>query len=139
MIKEFSPTKEVQDKRKLYTHYYANFEKHLANGNVSKASEFLWGALHSLIYAIGITYGLKLSKHQQIKEFMKDLSLEEEDTRLYELFKKGEQLHANFYHDFLDAEALSLMGKEIYELIDKLIKILDSRMIKLDKSKINSS
>lgn len=123
---------EVIKKRKLFGHYYDNFEKHLFLGKLSKASEFLWGAIHSLIYAIALTYEKRLGTHSDVKEFVRQISNEERDETLYNMFKTGELLHANFYHDFLDEEGLKLKRIEMDILIKKLENILEKR-IKLIK------
>lgn len=118
---------KIENRKLLFQHYYENFEKHFARGKLSKASEFLWGALHSLIYAIALTYNKKLSNHKQIILFVKEISAEVKDNDIYSLLKIGEDLHANFYHDFLDEEALRLKRIEVDKLIAKLSKILEDR------------
>ncbi|MEK6811552.1 MAG: hypothetical protein AABX96_03525 [Nanoarchaeota archaeon] len=45
----FSILNDINTRRDLFVHYYDNFEKHLYSDKLSKASEFLWGALASLI------------------------------------------------------------------------------------------
>lgn len=119
---------EIERRKKLFGHYYDNFEKHLSDNKISKASEFLWGALNCLIYSIGLTYNLKLSSHGQIIEFCKRISSDENEPSIFGAIKIGEELHANFYHDFLDKEGLELKRKEIDKLISNLGSLLDRRI-----------
>lgn len=118
---------EISNKEELFAHYYDNFEKHLALGKTAKASEFLWGALHCLIYAIGITYGKKLNNHNKVLLFAKEISEGAKDGEIYLAVKIGEELHANFYHDFLDKDGLNLKRVEVDKLIMKLRRILEER------------
>jgi len=118
----------VKEKENLFSHYYSNYEKHLVKGNLSKASEFLWGAMCSLIYSIALTYGEKLGSHTKMKLFAKRLSEETDDSEIYEAFKFGENLHSNFYHNFLDIEGLKIIEKKILVLIEKLQEILSKKI-----------
>ena len=54
---------EIEKRRKLADHYYDNFRKYYENKNYSKASEFLWGSLNALTYAIGLPHEEKVSDH----------------------------------------------------------------------------
>lgn len=128
MILEKNSEDLIKEKRKLFSHYYDNFEKHLASGNISKASEFLWGAISSLIYAIGITYREKVSEHRKMIEFAKRLSEDLGDASIYWGIKKAARLHANFYHNFYDKEDLEKDREELDILIKKLGDLLGERL-----------
>lgn len=54
---------EIEKRRKLADRYYDNFRKYYENKNYSKASEFLWGSLNALAYAIGLLHGEKEGDH----------------------------------------------------------------------------
>ena len=61
---------EIKRRRKLADYYYDNFRKHYEIKKFSKASEFLWGALNALVYAICLFYGKKLGKHRDVVEYV---------------------------------------------------------------------
>lgn len=52
----------LDEKKKLSSHYYDNFKKHLKRGRLSKSSEFLWGAFCSLLYAVAPTLWRKIKQ-----------------------------------------------------------------------------
>jgi hypothetical protein len=130
---------EIEKRKFLARHYYENFEKHLIDNRISKASEFLWGTVTSLIYAIGLTYNKKLSEHAKMIEFSKELSEEENDDNIFKYFKDAEILHANFYNNFLDKEGLELKRESIDKLINKLEKALEKRINLVKNSFVEST
>lgn len=117
----------IDKKKKLFEHYYDNFEKHLFEGRLSKASEFLWGSIHCLIYSLGLTYGKQLSRHKAVIDFIKELSEESNDEDLFKYFKISEELHMNFYHDTLDEEGLKIKREYADKLIKKLNELIEKR------------
>ena len=128
---------EINSKEKLFNHYYKNFEKHFLLGNLSKSTEFLWGALSSLLYAIGITYGRKLGEHSKTIEFAREISTIEEDEDIFLGVKTAEIFHANFYHNFLDKENIELKRKIIDKSIKKLSEVLEKRKLLIFKISTN--
>ncbi len=130
---------EIDKRKSLAKHYYENFEKHLIDERIAKASEFLWGTVNSLIYAIGLTYNKKISEHAKMIEFSRELSEEEQDDNIFKGFKEAEILHANFYNNFLDKDGLKLKREEIDRLISKFEKILEKRINLLKTSFVEST
>lgn len=124
---------EISKRRKLYLHYLHNFEKNFVIGNISKSSEFLWGAVHTILYAIALTHNKQLSKHSQIRDFAKELSEIEKDEEIIKGVIIGETLHSNFYHNFLDKEQLEINKKILEKLISKLEEILERGINELEK------
>jgi hypothetical protein len=51
--------REIERRRSLADHYFENFRRYYEEKNLPKASEFLWGALNALPYALGLLYGTK--------------------------------------------------------------------------------
>ncbi|VVB82334.1 Archaeal PaREP1/PaREP8 family protein [uncultured archaeon] len=119
---------EIVKRKELYLHYLHNSEKNFILGNISKSSEFLWGALHTLVYSIAITYKKKLSKHGQIRDFAKELSATEKNENIFNGVVLGEMLHSNFYHNFLDKEQFKIKKEEVEKLMSILEKILEKRV-----------
>jgi hypothetical protein len=66
--------KEVERNKRIVDHYYDNFRAYREKKDLSKASEYLWGALNALVYAIGLLHGEKLGNHGKIKDFVKRLA-----------------------------------------------------------------
>jgi len=132
-------TSEIEKRKYLARHYYENFEKHLTEERIAKASEFLWGTVVSLICAIGLTYNKKISEHSKMIQFSRELSEEENDDNIFKSFKEAEILHANFYNNFLDKDGLKIKRGEIDRLISKFEKILEKRINLLKTSFVEST
>jgi hypothetical protein len=92
---------EIKRRRKLADYYYDNFMKHYETKKFSKASEFLWGALNALVYAIGLFYGRKLTTHRAVVDFVKELASACKDEEMVGWITDAETIHANFFHDFI--------------------------------------
>jgi len=92
-----------------------------------KASEFLWGALNNLVYALGlILYGERPSTHSKIKDIINKISVDFNKPEIADLFKaSAEVLHANFYHDFLDEDSFNYHAENVERLLLKLAQILE--------------
>ncbi|MEK6811553.1 MAG: PaREP1 family protein [Nanoarchaeota archaeon] len=88
---------------------------------------------------MGLAYGKKLSNHQKILDFSKEISETENDSSIYSAVQEGEQLHANFYHNFMTKENLIFKRKYIDRLIEKLSLILEKRLKLLEKTFVEES
>lgn len=83
---------KVLKKKKLADKYYDNYLEYHHKGEYSKASEYLWGAINALSYALGLFYGKKLGEYSKVREFLSMLS----DITAEEI-KAAERIHANFF------------------------------------------
>jgi hypothetical protein len=126
-------TSEIEKRRRLANYYYDNFRKCYEDKKYSKASEFLWGSLNAIAYAIGLLYGEKLSDHGKVVEFIKELANRYDDE-----IKKGlasaQRIHANFFHDFMDDLMFEDDRISTEKLLEKLVSILDAEVKKRVKS-----
>jgi len=119
---------EIEKRRKLADHYYDNFRKYYENKNYSKASEFLWGSLNALVYAIGMLHGVKVSDHGKVVDFIKELANVYTDKEIGEGLASAQRIHANFFHDFMDESMFEDDRKRTEKLLEKLVKILDAEL-----------
>ena len=117
-------------RRRLADYYYDNFRKYYEAKKFSKSSEFLWGALNALVYAIGLLYGKKVGKHKEVVDFVTELANAHEDKEMGELLSSAQTLHANFYHDFMDELMFEDDRQKTEKLLEKLVKILDKEIQK---------
>ncbi|RLI84242.1 MAG: hypothetical protein DRP01_08240 [Archaeoglobales archaeon] len=96
---------KVEKYLKQAEEYMENFKELYDKKEMSKACENLWGVIVSLLNALSIIRNQKpLIRHQELKNFVKDVAVDCEDEELYKLFKHSEKLHANFYHQFFDED-----------------------------------
>jgi len=122
---------EIVKRKGLADYYYDNYKKYRDLKKYNKASEFLWGALNNLVYALGVVYGEKVSSHKKVKEFINNLSAICNKPELAKLFaESAEVLHANFYHDFLDEDSFKVHEENMEKLLEMLSKILSEELEK---------
>jgi hypothetical protein len=119
---------EIKRRKDLADYYYDNYQKHYRQKSLSKASEFLWGSINALVYAIGLFYNKKLSKHTEIRDFIKDLANAYDDKDLAQGLLAAERIHANFFHDFMDEMMFEEDKQKIEKLLNRLAKILDEKI-----------
>lgn len=117
----------IQQKKELAREHYSNFEKYYIEKNYPKASEFLWGALNDLIYAIGKASGKELSDYTKQKLYIAELVEEYEDTDIMDQYQAAHTLHANFYHNFLTEDTFEFKKEKVNDLIFKLYDILEEK------------
>ncbi len=116
---------EITRRRELANYYYDNFRKHYETKKFSKASEFLWGALNALVYALGLFYGRKLTTHRAVVDFVKELASAYKDEEMGEWIIDAETIHANFFHDFMNKSMFEEYRKKTEKLLKRLVEILD--------------
>ncbi|HID17439.1 TPA: hypothetical protein EYP26_04005 [Candidatus Bathyarchaeota archaeon] len=68
--------KEVKRRRKEESRLYDNYVAYYRRRELIKASEFLWGSINNLAYAIGLIYGRRLTNHGKIVQFLRELAKE---------------------------------------------------------------
>jgi hypothetical protein len=124
---------EVFRRKKLADLYYDNYRYYYSRKELAKASEFIWGAVNALAYALGLFYGLKLSDHKKVVEFLKMLATQYEEIR--EGITAVQRLHANYYHDFMDEELFEEDRVKAEKLISKLAELLYRHIEILKQSK----
>ena len=116
---------EIKRRRKLADYYYDNFRKHYEIKKFSKASEFLWGALNALVYAIGLFYDRKLTTHRAVVDFVKELASTCKDEEMGGWITDAETIHANFFHDFMNESMFEDYRHKTEKLLKRLVEILD--------------
>ena len=119
---------EVEKRKALADHYYDNYRKYLERGDRGKASEFIWGAIENLAYALGLLDGQKLGDHGKVRKYLAELATSLEDSQIPEGIIASEHIHANFYHDYMDKDLFDYDRVKAEALAEKLAKILMDRL-----------
>lgn len=121
---------EVQRYKALATSYIANYQEELARGDKEKAGEALWGAISCLLNAIHVTKtGKPIVRHDDLREFARTLLIRLDSSgELFEIFRRAEKLHANFYHAFLELDEFVKLAEDILRLIEALDRDLMEEM-----------
>jgi hypothetical protein len=124
---------EVLRRKRLADLYYDNYKYYYSRRELAKASEFIWGTVNELAYALGLFYGLRLSDHKKVVEFLKALATQYEEIR--EGVTAVQRLHANYYYDFMNEELFEEDRVKAEKLINKLAELLHCQLEALKLSK----
>src|SRR5437867_10203516 len=99
------PEDEVSRRREIADTYYSNYARFLKEGDLGKASEFLWGAVSNFAYALALLDNKKLDDHAKTRAYLNELATSRKDPDLAGGITAAERMHANFYHNFMSNEA----------------------------------
>lgn len=107
-------------------HYIHNASLALQEGDVEKASEFLWGSMAESLKAVAACKGQLLRTHQELRIFARGLAREIKEPGIEEAYSRAEKLHANFYESFLEPEDLALDMERIREAVRRLFELVET-------------
>ncbi len=110
--------------------YYQNFLASINRGEIEKASEMLWGALSCYANALSVLIRKKsLTTHSETVNFLKELAKETRDPQIIDAVGQAQQLHANFYHGFIeDPMRFREICVNVIFLIRRLAAILQDQL-----------
>jgi len=121
-----SELQEVVEKKRLADYYYDNYRKALRRKEYSKASEFIWGVVNTLSYALALFYGKKLRRHDEVIEFLKSLATQYGEIR--DGVSAVQRLHANYFHNFMDENLFEEDRYRAEKLLNKLAELLQLKI-----------
>ncbi len=93
---------------------------HLAEEDLTQASEKGWGAAALAVKAVAESRGLDHNGHYLLRRILRQLVEETGDDELSEQFGLAESLHMNFYEARLPAEDVELYLGHVERLVGKL-------------------
>ena len=118
---------KIKNAKKNADEHYQNYQVFYSRNNLAKASEFLWGALNQLFYAVGLHNNRKLGTHKKIRQFIPLFVLLYNDEEIVqEGFESAFVLHSNFYHDHLEKDSFEFHKEKVDKLIFKLLEVLEN-------------
>lgn len=90
-------------------------------GDPGKASEFLWGSMAQALKAVAATKGVQLRGHSQVREYARLLAQAQNDATIWDVFRKAEMLHRNFYELGTELEEVAILSLEVRATVSKLL------------------
>ena len=105
---------------KLCEKYMCEAESLLAKKHYTQASEKAWGAASQIVKALAIREGKELRSHASLWEYMDKIAEELEDAELRHLWGRANNLHQNFYENWMPPREVELSIKDVKTLIEKL-------------------
>lgn len=104
--------------------FLADAEDLLKKENYVEASEKFWGAAAEMVKAIAAKRGVTIIAHRTISEFVSKLDKERPDLGLALSFHVANNLHTNFYEDWLDPEMVKKGAEAIRTFIKNMKQFL---------------
>lgn len=117
------PTQEIRIQIKNGRNYYANYQEYKKLGNLTKASELLWGVVAAALNVVALSnYDFKPTTHDDYRLVMeKIMSLDPSEAIMLKLeFEAAERLHSNFYHGWMTTQQFSSDSRMAEALIGYL-------------------
>jgi uncharacterized protein (UPF0332 family) len=105
---------------KLCEKYAREAEGFLARKDYTQASERAWGAASQMIKALASREGKELRSHASLWEYMDKLAEKLEDIELRHLWGRANNLHQNFYENWMPPREVELSVNDVKTLIEKL-------------------
>lgn len=119
--------KKVENYINRSLHYLRNASNFIDSNNPEKASEFLWGSMAQALKALAASRGIHLKTHNQIRNYVNDLTKDLKDKEIYDAFIKANYLHTNFYESELELKDVRLMAEDIRLAVGRLINLIPVR------------
>jgi hypothetical protein len=118
------PPQEIEHYREIADHFFAEAQERLSRGDLIQASEKFWGAAAQMVKAVAAQREVELQSHGQLHRFVVDLSSQQNDSDMPQLFASANALHQNFYEHWLDIQTVQTYGQKVGELLEKLERLL---------------
>ncbi len=118
-------TEQAIHYRELSADYMRKARAHLAEGDLTQASEKGWGAAAVLVKPIAEQRGWRHDGHRQLWQALQRLATETGDEQMRRQFGLASSLHMNYYEAWLDTETVAEYLNEVERLI-RTLEALDS-------------
>jgi hypothetical protein len=96
-----------------------------AAGDVLQGSEKMWGAASHAVMAVAQQQGWPYGSHRALIMAVRRLAEEHDDPVLRDRFVAAEQLHANFYHAFMEGNEVVNSREAVRDFVARVLAVLD--------------
>ena len=99
-------TEEINIQLRNWKNYYSNYRKYKKIGNITNASELLWGVVASSLNVVAPSlYNFKATSHDDYRKLLERIEYTEpaKANDVKSQFEAAERLHSNFYHGWMTA------------------------------------
>lgn len=107
---------------KLCQKYMGEAKQLLAEKDYVQASEKAWGAASQMVKAAAAKEREELRSHASLWEYVDKLAEKLEDLELRHLWGRANNLHQNFYENWMPAREVELSVKDVESFLEKLRK-----------------
>jgi len=110
--------------RRLNGKYLNDADELLEKGDYTQASEKLWGAAAEIVKAVAAKRGVRLGAHRSLTKFVVELDEEQPKLNLATEFSVANNLHINFYEDWLHPSMVAKNAQTVKNFISKMERFL---------------
>lgn len=121
------PEAKVEAYLKLSGKYMKDMEDFLSKGDYVQASGKAWGAASQIVKALAAREGREIRSHASLWEYMDELAERLGDLMLRYLWRTANNLHQNFYENWMPAGEVELAVKDVKTFVKKLKAILPQK------------
>jgi uncharacterized protein (UPF0332 family) len=118
------PNEKVELHLKLAEKFLREAEGFLAKGNYVQASEKGWVAASQMVKAVAAKEGRELRSHASLWEYVDELAEKLHDGELRRMWWAANNLHQNFYENWMTPRDVKYAIEDVKGLIGKLRKLL---------------
>jgi len=108
---------------KLCEKYMREAEELLAKKDYVQASEKAWGAASQMVKALAAKEGRELRNHASLWKYVDEVAERLGDVELRHLWGRANNLHQNFYEDWMPPREVELSVKDVKAFLEKLRRI----------------
>ncbi len=120
-----NPDEKTEIHLKLSEKYMGEAEEYLEKREYIQASEKAWGAASQIVKALAAKEGRELRSHASLWEYMDELAERLRDKELRHLCGRANNLHQNFYENWMPSREVELAVDDVKMLIGKLRTVLE--------------
>ena len=111
----------VERRREISTQFLEQAKAEYRGGDLLQASQNAWGAVAHYVNSLSREYGWSMGGHNDLRvNARKLMRLADDPDQSHLRFTLAESLHANFYHEIFDAEAVALAIRNIQILLSDM-------------------
>ena len=110
----------VEEYRTASSSLYDQAMAELDAGDLRQASEKLWGAAAQALKSLAEHRGWRHGSHANFYRIMSELEIETDDADLMQQFAFANELHVNFYENWLDEEQIRRRAVHVLNFVDRL-------------------
>lgn len=108
----------------LSAEYLRKARLHLAEEDLTQASEKGWGAAAVAVKACAESRGMRHGQHRHFRETLQVLVDETGDEEMFDLFAIAEALHANYYENWLNRREVERHLGQVETLVGRLSSLV---------------
>jgi hypothetical protein len=96
----------------------------ISSGDGMQGSEKLWGAATQVVIAAAQQRDWPYASHSAMRDSVRRLASEHDAPSLQDWFLAAEHAHVNFYHGFMDEDALEFARQRVHQFVVRMLELI---------------